>query len=440
MTFDSVLHAMQQTLAGPLANPHMAQFGPEAVLNDDLHIDSVVLINLLVHLETDHGVAIPERDFRKEDFVTVADLIHVLLADPPALPTAEPQTAPANQDPSEITVHCFVSCLCAAIRRHEGLDFRPFYFGTWDSDFAVTAQQHLAYHSAEMTQDHYIRWVEQLYGIRVSQWHDPALSKSDNLTRFEILLHTPATDRQLVVMLDMFHLPERDTKYNQDPFPHFVIVEPTADPEVWHMNDPDYRWRGDLPRAAILNAMAQPSVAGGYILDSTRARAPEPQDLVAYFNATFRPDANPLTDALRRIITYHGHPERPLALPELEIALRELPVLSLRKYAYEHAFAFFWRALGLSFAAFDAHCDQVEALCEGFRRLHFQAAKLAHTRDRAQLPELIAALDALDRLEFTIKTALHAQFQTWCRTTQVAASISPNRSHETRAILKGEPA
>ncbi|UWS06316.1 hypothetical protein K4K94_20095 (plasmid) [Phaeobacter inhibens] len=440
MTFDSVLHAMQQTLARPLANPHMAQFGPEAVLNDDLHIDSVVLINLLVHLETDHGVAIPERDFRKEDFVTVADLIHVLLASPSAAVATEPEAAPANQDPSEITVHCFVSCLCAAIRRHEGLDFRPFYFGTWDSDFAVTAQQHLAYHSAEMTQDHYIRWVEQLYGIRVSQWHDPALSKSDNLTRFEKLLHTPATDRQLVVMLDMFHLPERDTKYNQDPFPHFVIVEPTADPEVWHMNDPDYRWRGDLPRAAILNAMAQPSVAGGYILDSTHARAPEPQDLVAYFNATFRPDANPLTDALRRIITYHGHPERPLALPELEIALRELPVLSLRKYAYEHAFAFFWRALGLSFAEFDAHCDQVEALCEGFRRLHFQAAKLAHTRDHAQLPDLIAALDALDPLEFTIKTALHAQFQTWCRTTQVAASISPNRSPETRAMLKGEPA
>ncbi|ATF20680.1 DUF6005 family protein [Phaeobacter gallaeciensis] len=439
MTFDTVLSAMRQTLAGPLANPHMAQFGPEAMLNDDLHIDSVVLINLLVHLETDHGIDIPERDFRKEDFATVADLIHVLMGRPSATISSEPQTAPANQDPSEITVHCFVSCLCAAIRRHEGLDFRPFYFGTWDSDFAITPHQHLAYHDANMTQDHYIDWINRLYEINVSPWYDHTQSKADNLARFETLLHSTSGDRQLVVMLDMFHLPERDTKYNQDPFPHFVILEPTDNPEIWHMNDPDYRWQGELPRAAILKAMAQPSVAGGYIIDSTHARAPEPQDLVAYFNATFRPDDNPLTDALCQIITYHGHPERPLALPDLEIALRELPVLSLRKYAYEHAFAFFWRALGLSFAEFDAHCDQVEALCEGFRSLHFLAAKVAHTRDRALLPDLLTALDALNVLEITIKAALQAQFQTWCRATQTA-SIAPNSSPETGTMLKGEPA
>ncbi|WP_205877445.1 phosphopantetheine-binding protein [Leisingera sp. NJS204] len=112
MTCDTVLEAMRQTLAGPLANPHMQNFSAQAVLNDDLHIDSVILINLMLHLETDHGIEMPERKLSKDDFATVDGLIRMLLGETPKL---QADTAPA---PSEITVHCFVSCLCAAIRRH----------------------------------------------------------------------------------------------------------------------------------------------------------------------------------------------------------------------------------------------------------------------------------------------------------------------------------
>ncbi|WP_254695240.1 MULTISPECIES: DUF6005 family protein [unclassified Leisingera] len=59
---------------------------------------------------------------------------------------------------------------------------------------------------------------------------------------------------------------ERENKYNQNPFPHYVIIELTNDPDLWHLYGPNYRWRGDLPRETILNAMAQPTVAGGYTL------------------------------------------------------------------------------------------------------------------------------------------------------------------------------
>ncbi|UWQ77332.1 DUF6005 family protein [Leisingera sp. M658] len=391
MTYDHVLEAIRQTLAGPLANPHMQNFSAQAMLNDDLHIDSVILINLMLHLETDHGVEMPERELSKSDFATVDGLIRMLLG---ATPAPEPDTAPA---PSEITVHCFVSCLCAAIRRHEHLNFHPFYFGTWDSSFAVTPAMQLAYHSEEITQDLYAGWVERLYNIPVREWYDHGQTKEQNLIRFEQLLSPKSDDEQLVIFLDMFHLPERENKYNQNPFPHYVIIELTDDPDLWHLYDPDYRWRGGLPREAILNAMAQPTVAGGYILHSGHAQAPRPQDFAAYFAGTFRVNDNLLTSALRRIFSYHCDPARLLALADLGRAVREMPVFSFRKYAYEHAFAFFW-----------------QALCEGFRSLHFLAARIAHKGDRALNPDLFTALDALDQLEFTIKGALKAQFGIWC--------------------------
>ncbi|MFS4583630.1 DUF6005 family protein [Phaeobacter sp. C3_T13_0] len=416
MTYDMIFEAIRQTLTGPLINPHMQNFTSQAILNDDLHIDSVILINLMLHLETDHGIEMPERELTKNDFSTVDGLIRMLLGETPE-PAADDGDAPA---PSEITVHCFVSCLCAAIRRHDHLNFRPFYFGTWDSGFAVTPQMQLAYHSEEITQDLYARWVERLYNIPVREWYDHSKTKEQNLIRFEQLLSSKNDDQQLVVFLDMYHLPERENKYNQNPFPHFVIIELTEDPDIWHLVDPDYRWRGDLPRETILNAMAQPTVAGGYIMDSSQAQAPHPADLAAYFTETFRTDDNLLTSALRRIFEYHCQPAHTLA--DLGHAVREMPVLSLRKYAYEHAFAFFWQELDTPFEAFDAECDRVEALCESFRKLQFLAARVAHTADRALIPDLFAALDALDQLEFTIKSALHTQFQAWCTANLPASS------------------
>ncbi|WP_254695241.1 MULTISPECIES: DUF6005 family protein [unclassified Leisingera] len=189
----------------------MQNFSAQAVLNDDLHIDSVILINLMLHLETDHGIEMPERELSKDDFATVGGLIRMLLGETPKLQ--------ADTDPSEITVHCFVSCLCAAIRRHEHLNFRPFYFGTWDSSFAVTPAMQLAYHSEEITQDLYAGWVERLYNIPVREWYDHSLTKEQNLIRFEQLLSTKSDDEQLVVFLDMFHLRGAREQVQPEPLP-----------------------------------------------------------------------------------------------------------------------------------------------------------------------------------------------------------------------------
>ncbi|CUH74858.1 acyl carrier protein [Tritonibacter multivorans] len=410
MTFDSILTAIESTLRGPLQNTHMQHFSAHALLNDQLHLDSVLIINLLLHLETDHGIDVPEREFSKDAFKTVADLIHSILGSEAEKPIGVTTASPSPEG-AEITVHCVVSCICAAIRRQEGVDFRPFYFGTWDSDFALTPDMRLSYHSPEMSHAHFFQWATKLYGLQIRSWYDHSQNKSANLIHFETCLAQKHPSEDLMVLVDMYHLPERENKFNQNPFPHFVLIEGTADPDSWHMNDADYRWRGDLPRAAILNAMAQPTVAGGYVLRWDQVAPPKPADVAEYFNKTLLADHNPLTSAVRDIVTHHASPER---LPAMQDALRELPVLSLRKYAFEHAFAFFWEELDTPFADFDAECDRIEALCEGYRQFHYQAARAAHTQDQTLIPEVLQALDRLDRLEYDIKAALTAQFDQWC--------------------------
>ncbi len=407
MSYDTVLNAIRATLAGPLRNQHMHNFSADAVLNDDLHLDSVILINLMLHLETEHGITVPERELNKEDFDTVGNLVRLLLG--------EEQEAKEDEDfdPADITVHCVISCLCAAIRRHEGLDFRPFYFGTWDSEFSVSETHVLTYHSKDISHDSYFDWLSRLYGIGYTRWYDHTLSKAENLAHFEGLLAQKSGDDLLMVMLDMFHLPERENKFNQNPFPHYVLIERSDTEGMVRLVDPDYRWQGDLPRADVLNAIAQPTVAGGYTLHCGAGHAPSPETFRAYFEEGFIADHNPLPTAVRAILAYHQDPQHPERLADFGFALRELPVLLIRKYAYDHALAFFWRERGTPFEAFDAECDRVDAICDGYRDLHYLGARISHTGDRSLIPEFEAALNHLDAEEHAVKTLLKSKFDDW---------------------------
>ena len=167
-----------------------------------------------------------------------------------------------------------------------------------------------------------------------------------------------------MVMLDMFLLPERENKFNKDPFPHYVMLGATVDPDLWVMYDPDYRWEGVLPKQRILNAVNQAHVAGGFIFSDRNARPTDKTTIRDYIDASVNWDANPLTDAVRRIVTAHvsanDRQGNTFALSDLNRALEELPVLQVRKYGYEHAFAFFWRELGLPEEEFNQHCDDID--------------------------------------------------------------------------------
>lgn len=416
MNRDRIVEAIGTILRTEMDHPHLDRFGPQARLNEDLYLDSVQLLQLILALEMTLGLSIPEEAMNRQDVSTVADLAARLA--PGARAAAEPTEPAAPSEgvhgamPYDLKIHCFVSCVCDGLKAR-GIDHRPFYCLIWDAEFAITEDFRLAYHAEAMDHESFRYWFERLYGVPLLAWYDHAGSKDANVATLLGLLERRAPDECIMVMLDMFHLPERENKFNQNPFPHYLLLALTDDPAIWRVRDPDFRWDGAIERDKLLNAIRQPSVAGGYRFDPSRAHPPADADLAAFFAACFRPDANPLIDAARAIVSAHAEGRGGLALADVGEALRELPVITIRKWAYEHGFAFFWRALGWPDAAFQRICDEIEALVNGLTALHYAVLKLARTGDGGLVPAVLAKLDALDAAEFALKRQLAAAHGAW---------------------------
>lgn len=369
------------------------------------------MLNLILHLETRHGYEIPERVLSKEEFTTVGDLATLIIQGTDA-PPVDFTFRPIPEEEIDIKVHCVVSCLTAGIKTR-GFDHRPFYMEVWDTGFDISRDHRLNYHAEGVTHDHFLDWFGRIYGVPVRTWYDQDADKETNIARLEDLLARRSETEHVMIMLDMFHLPERENKFNQNPFPHYVMLEMTDDPAIWFMHDPDFRWEGKLPRDAVVNAIDKPTVAGGYLYNRAAARPPDACAILDYFRATFYPERMPLLDAAARILDAHVGPEAVHPVANLANALQELPVIGIRKYAYEHGFAFFGRALGTSESVFEMRCDEIEALQQGLRRLHYLALKLAKTGDAGTASEARALVDRLWRLEHGIKAALAADFECW---------------------------
>ncbi|BCH18180.1 MULTISPECIES: DUF6005 family protein [unclassified Mesorhizobium] len=431
MTYDRLLDAIGTILRDKLDNQHMDRFAPQARLNEDLYLDSVLILEIMLALELDHGVALPEEVISRQDLDTVDDLARLFAKTPgpngtlvkPAkdlvLARAEREAVERigvhGEDFVDIKVHCFVSNVCHAVKQRQ-LDHRPFFFGVWDAGFAVDRSWRLAYHAPEINHDFFRDWFERLYGAKVRQWYRPDAAKVENLATMLELLERKKQSEYLMVMLDLFHLPERENKFNQNPFPHYLMVEHTEDPAVWMVLDPDFRWEGRIEKQKVINAIMQPTVAGGFIFDAADIRKPSAVDLRDYFLACFHEDDNLLTRATREIVRAHLESRDGVKLPELSMALRELPVISIRKYALEHGFAFFWRSLQLSNAEFDTICDDIESLIQEFKALHYAIMKLSQTGDEALAARVFEKLDVLDAMERSLKRRLAQTYRLWCDT------------------------
>ncbi|RIX98473.1 phosphopantetheine-binding protein [Aureimonas flava] len=417
MSRESVVAAIGTILREEMNHPHLDRFGPDARLNEDLYLDSVQLLQLILALELRLELQVGEEAIARQDVSTVADLA-ALLVPSEAGPQAPPPAAVAEGEgvhgemPYDLKIHCFVSCVCDGLKAR-GIDHRPFYALIWDAEFAITDEMRLAYHSDAMDHETFRHWFQRLYGVPLVAWYDPSRSKDENIGTLISLLQGRRDGERVMVMLDMFHLPERENKFNQNPFPHYLMLELTEDPSWWQVRDPDFRWEGRIERDKLLNAIRQPSVAGGYRFDTALAHPPADADLDAFFAATLLPDSNPLIDAVRAIVGAHAEGRDGLHLSGLGDALRELPVITIRKWAYEHGFAFFWRALKWPHAEFDAICDRIEALVNGLTALHYQVLKVARSGDRTLVPALVDRLDGLDAAERAIKRRLMEAYTAW---------------------------
>ncbi|WP_394893276.1 DUF6005 family protein [Mesorhizobium sp. AaZ16] len=431
MTFNQVLSAIEKILREKLNHQHMDAFAPQARLNEDLYLDSVLILEIMLALELDHGVELPEVVISRQDLDTVDDLARLFVeasdsgltlvrpAKELVFTRAEKEAAERvgvhGEDYVDIKVHCFVSSVCHAVKQRQ-LDHRPFFFGVWDAGFAVDRSWRLAYHAPEINHDFFRDWFERLYGPKVRQWYRPDATKEENLATMLELLERKKESEYLMVMLDLFHLPERENKFNQNPFPHYLMLENTDDPAVWMVLDPDFRWEGKIEKQKVINAIMQPTVAGGFIFDAAEIRMPSAVDLRDYFLACFHEDDNLLTRATREIVRAHVEGRDGVKLGELSSALRELPVISIRKYGLEHGFAFFWRSLQLSNAEFDIICDDVEALIQEFKTLHYAIMKLSQTGNDALAARVFEKLDELDLMERNLKRRLAQTYRMWCDT------------------------
>ncbi|MFJ7915695.1 MULTISPECIES: DUF6005 family protein [unclassified Lysinibacillus] len=312
-----------------------------------------------------------------------------------------------------IKVHCFVSCVCEVIKRSEGVDHRPYYFGVWDADFDVLDNGVLTYHSDQIDHHFFQTWYEMLYGIKLYKWYDDKQSKQENINKLLKLLENKSPHQHVMVMLDLSMLPERENKFHQRPFPHYVMLESTENEEDWFMYDPDFRWEGILPKERILAAIQEPTVGGGYYFNSETIIAPTTEMVEAYFNTCIKLHCNPLTDAITEIIKKYIAGKEQENMSKLPTALKQLPVIAIRKYAYEHAFAFFGEALGHDEESFDTWCDDIERLVNGYTTIQYRVMKLAMTQDLLLAKDIFLKLEEQNLLEFKIKQGLQECFQAW---------------------------
>lgn len=423
MKNENIVGHIHDILKNKMHIPYLQAFSHEARLNEDLYLDSVMVLQLLLNLELEYGYAIPEEALAKEDFESVNSLAGLLARSSASTTTStttqlnspdQDEEPPAVVEFEDIKVHCFVSCVCEIIKKSTVTDHRPFYFGVWDADISVDDRYVISYHSEKINHDFFIHWYEQLYGVRMHQWYDKNLSKEANIRRLVSLIDSKSSRARVMVMLDMYLLPERENKFNANPFPHYVMLEATENPHVYLMLDPDYRWEGEIEKAKILNAIRSPHVAGGYLFDSDEIKPLSNRAVKDYFMASMKLNTNIMTDSVREIIEAHLQGRNGLRLKELSNALKELPVLSIRKYAYEHGFAFFWRAMHLDDEAFERWCDVIGKLVETYKVIQYRAMKLAATGDSELAAEILALLDEQDEREFTIKYHLQQIFETWC--------------------------
>lgn len=412
-TKQQVGESIYQVLTHKMSHACAGGFHTDARLREDLALDSSATLQLLVFLELELGLALPEEAVMNEDFDTVRSVAKLLYDAQP-----RPDSDKILEYEEDIKLHCFVSCLSEVIKRHEELEHRVLYFGVWDSEIIVTDRCTISYHSDTISHEHFLDWYERLYGVAARAWYEPQQSKDENAERLVSLVENRSADQHIMVMLDMHRLPERVNEFNKDPFPHYLMLGPTQNPDEWMTYDPDYRWEGITQKERILHAMRHPAVRGGYVFSDRGIRAPQPRQIKAYYNACMRLEENPMTQAIREVLTAHlaGRDKNgeALALAQLGSALEEIPVLSIRKYAYEHGLAFFWRELVLTEHEFEHWCEVIAELVKSYKLVHFQAMKLSATGDLRIADRLFAILHEQDQRERQIKKRMHEVYHQWC--------------------------
>ena len=96
MSEADIIDAIRTVLDRHMNHPHLAGFAPEARLNEDLYLDSVLILQIFLNLELEFGLSVPEEIISRQDIATVADLAGLLARGSAPFDPASPVTVALN--------------------------------------------------------------------------------------------------------------------------------------------------------------------------------------------------------------------------------------------------------------------------------------------------------------------------------------------------------
>lgn len=78
MKREKMIEMIYHILKNKLELPTMAAFHEEARLNEDLYMDSVMILELILYIELDFGIKVPDEMLVPKDFQTVYTVIEFI--------------------------------------------------------------------------------------------------------------------------------------------------------------------------------------------------------------------------------------------------------------------------------------------------------------------------------------------------------------------------
>ncbi|MCK1989866.1 petrobactin biosynthesis protein AsbD [Lysinibacillus fusiformis] len=78
MTRQQLIKSIYDIMENSLELQTLSSFNEDARLNEDLYMDSIMVLQLILHIELDLGIAIPDEVLVPKDFKTVGTLVNFL--------------------------------------------------------------------------------------------------------------------------------------------------------------------------------------------------------------------------------------------------------------------------------------------------------------------------------------------------------------------------
>ncbi len=78
MKREEMIEKIYNILKHKLELPAISAFHEDARLNEDLYLDSVMILELVLHLELDFGINVPDEMLIPKDFRTVGTLVEFI--------------------------------------------------------------------------------------------------------------------------------------------------------------------------------------------------------------------------------------------------------------------------------------------------------------------------------------------------------------------------